>query len=348
MDAKQLKSKLSVDDILLIMSSLGAEPYQQNDKQIIFNSICHMSESHKLYYFTATQSFYCFSRCNCAYDIFSLIQKVKNIDFISSINYVCTTLHIDNQQSYVLHHIDDWQSMKRFLPNSNYVEPLKIYDKNVLKLFKPQYHQSWIEDGISITAMQKFDIGWYARRKQITIPVYNDCGELVGIHARNTDQYLVDNGLKYQPVKTLCGDEYKFNTSQVIYGLYQNKQNIIDAQEAILCEAPKSVLQAEDILDSNIALGMFGWNFQSRRRDMLLDLGIKKINIALDKQYESRNSEDFNIWVKQVKKIIKLFKPYCDVYIIWDKSNLLQYKDSPFDKGRVTWEKLYNNKTKEG
>ena len=75
--------------------------------------------------------------------------------------------------------------------------------------------------------MSRFNIGWYSRNAQITIPVFNTNGDLIGIHARNTRKTLVDKGLKYQPLKTLnC--EYKFPTGQAIYGLYEQQDNIQD------------------------------------------------------------------------------------------------------------------------
>lgn len=93
---------------------------------------------------------------------------------------------------------------KKFLPNyEQSKQELVVYDKSVLDLFKPLAHVSWIDDGISKQAMVKFNIGWYARNEQITLPVFDVNGDLVGIHARNTRRQLVDKGLKYQPLKTL-------------------------------------------------------------------------------------------------------------------------------------------------
>ena len=38
------------------------------------------------------------------------------------------------------------------------------------------------------------------------------------------------------------------------------------------------------------------------------------------------------------------FAPYCKVTIIWDRENLLNIKDSPFDKGKEIFERLYKER----
>lgn len=101
----------------------------------------------------------------------------------------------------------------------------------------------------------------------------------------------------------------------------------------------------QDILgNNNISCAMFGWNFNKARRDMLLDIGVKAVTIALDKQYRSQDDKEFNIYVNQVKKIARLFLPYCTVYVIYDRHGLLEYKDSPSDKGSEVWWRLWKDK----
>lgn len=43
-------------------------------------------------------------------------------------------------------------------------------------------------------------------------------------------------------------------------------------------------------------------------------------------------------------KIAEQFKGFCKVNVIYDRSNLLEYKDSPSDKGENIWNILYKNK----
>ena len=130
-----------------------------------------------------------------------------------------------------------------------------------------------------------------------------------------------------------------------VHIIYQNIKNIQNSKSVILFEAPKSVLQYESISDANNSLALFGWNCNKARRDMLVELGVNEVTIALDKQYPNTKSPEFDIYIKQVKKIINLFKPYCQVNVIWDKEDLLSYKDSPTDKGKEVFDILYEKRT---
>jgi hypothetical protein len=40
------------------------------------------------------------------------------------------------------------------------------------------------------------------------------------------------------------------------------------------------------------------------------------------------------------------YSKYCNFYLLYDTKNLLQEKDSPFDKGQEVFEELYKNKIK--
>ena len=351
-DFTAIKSHITPDHIISVMDSLGVPFVKQTNAQIIFYSICHHPddfEKHKpkLYYYIETASFYCFV-CGFTGDIFSLVKHIKGLSLADSVGYVCRICGLDIQQVSQACDIDQWQGMKKFLPNGdNNCADLPIYDKHILELFDYQHPvKNWIDDGISAQAMAKFGVGWYARNEQVAIPVFDMANNLVGIHARNTRPELVAKGLKYQPLKTL-NVEYRFPTGKVLYGAYQNQAAIQASRAAILFEAPKSVMQMQDILgDKNISLAMFGWNCGKARRDILLDLGVNSIYIALDKQYQAINSQEFGIYKAQVDKIIQLFKPYCHVGVIWDRQDILGYKDSPSDRGADAWWKLWQDMTK--
>ena len=348
-DIQTLKEQIDENKIIQLMDSFGVEVAQQNEKCLIFYSVCHHPNDFnehkpKLYYYIDTRSFYCFV-CGFSGDIFELIKQIRQCNLRDCIDYIVSICgiqikEIDKNNKQV--QIDEWQCIKKYLPNESFEETIPTYDKSVLNLFSKLYTQSWINDGISIQAMQKFQIGWYGKNRQITIPVFNVDGNLVGIHGRNTNQYLVSKGLKYQPVKTLS-EEYKFPTGKILYGLYENQKNIADTKEVVLVEAPKSVLQAETILPINNCVALFGWNCQKYRRDLLLKYNINHVIIGIDKQFEQIGTDEYLTYVKQVKKIIKLFRAYCKVSVLFDANNILSYKDSPFDKGKQAYELLKQN-----
>ena len=74
-------------------------------------------------------------------------------------------------------------------------------------------------------------------------------------------------------------------------------------------------------------------------------LGVREVIIALDKQYEVVDSEECKKWAKHIKeKIIDKLSPYVIVTVLWDTSGLLDYKDSPTDKGKETLLQLMDSK----
>ena len=112
-----------------------------------------------------------------------------------------------------------------------------------------------------------------------------------------------------------------------------------------LFEAPKSVLQCESILRNNTAVAMFGMNLHKQQIVLLLELGVTKFNICLDKQYESMyNNDEFDRYKKIINDFITKLSPYGEVNVVYDTEGLLDYKDSPSDKGKDVFVKLYKQR----
>ncbi len=355
-DAVDLKESLTSNDIIKIIYDLvGAEPVHEDDKQIIFPSFdIHIDfEQHKkkLYYYKETHSFYCYTASE-SYDIYSLIDTAMGLrgeewDFIRCLRYVCAICGISNDVVYQKRRENryNWKSdLMKYINKSNLIEN-KTYDKNLLNVLDDIYYQGWIDEGITIDAMEKFGIKWYSRTQQIVIPIYNEFGALVGTHCRNLNPVMVESGHKYDILRLLDGTELKFNTRAVLYGLNVNKENIKHRHEVFLFEAPKSVLQCENILRNNTAVAMFGMNLHKQQIGLLLDLGVTKFNICLDRQYESTyDSDEFKRYEKIVNDFITKLTPYGEVNVIYDTEGLLDYKDSPTDKGKDVFMKLYSGR----
>ena len=82
MDEKEqlenIKNSLTIDQIEDLLSSLGGEPYRQNNI-IISRTICHCGESHKLFYYDNTKLFRCYTECSEIFDVFQLMIKIHEI-----------------------------------------------------------------------------------------------------------------------------------------------------------------------------------------------------------------------------------------------------------------------------
>lgn len=109
-----------------------------------------------------------------------------------------------------------------------------MYDDKILNFFDDIYHQTWIDDNITIATMQKYEIKWYNLQQEIIIPVRNVCGDLVGIRSRTLKS---DASCKYRPTQMLDGTMYKFPSKALLYGEYQNQYNIQRHKKVVLAEA---------------------------------------------------------------------------------------------------------------
>ena len=126
-----------------------------------------------------------------------------------------------------------------------------------------------------------------------------------------------------------------------------SKDNIKKYKKCIVFESEKSVLKYESLYpDRNISVSICGSSFSNQQKKMLLNLGVEEIVLALDRQYENEDSEEGRDWRNKIIKNLKGLKDYCQCSFTWDtdQDRLLDYKDSPIDKGRKVFETLLRNR----
>lgn len=352
-----LYERMTLDDYEIIMRRLGAN--KRGDR---YNTICHNINGggYNLAFNKDTRSFCCFSECSCSYSLLSLIKKRRELlgepcSTYQSLKWLCNELGIEfnfkEEVKQVNTNIYKWQnSLLKYTKNySNATN--QIYDKAILNYLTPCYYEPWLKEGITKESLDKFDIRWYNRLQQVVIPVYDDEGNLVGTHDRNTNPELIDYA-KYDHLRMLDGTEYKFQMGLVLYGLNMNKADIERTRAAILFEAPKSVIHIDGFYDYNISVAMFGMNLQKAKLKLLLKYGVNKFIIALDRQYENvmidgKYTKEFLKYREKVDRIIDMIRPYAqEIGVVWDndEDRFLGYKDSPVDQGKEVWEKLFERR----
>ena len=111
-------------------------------------------------------------------------------------------------------------------------------------------------------------------------------------------------------------------------------------------EAEKSVFQTDTMFgEDNFTVALCGSNLTDYQKGMILMLGVREVIVALDKQYETIDSDECKKWAKHIKdKIIDKLSPFVTVSVLWDTNDLLEYKDSPTDRGKETLLQLMENK----
>ena len=345
-----LYERLTIQDYHNIMRKLGAS---YNGSR--FNTICHNVDGGKynLAFNEDDKYFTCFSECGCSYSLLSLVKKRRELigepcSTYRSMKWICEQCGIDfnfkEEVKEVKNNIYNWQNILRYTKDHKKQEN-KIYSNSILSELEDCIYLPWIKEGITEEIQEKYQIKWYNRTQQVVIPVRNIHGDLIGCHCRNTNPDLINEGMKYIPLRMLNGDEYKFQMGLELFGLNYNKINIEKAKQVILLESPKSVMQFDNFSMPNICVGMFGMGFSLQKLKLLLNLGVDKFVIALDKQYEKIGNTEYKAWEKKVNKIIDIVRPYAnEISVIWDKDKLLNYKDSPTDKGEDVFMQLWKER----
>ena len=372
MDVKDLLKAMTKEHVIAVMERVYNASYVYGkDGIIIFESVCHNSDSKKLYYYHEPRTnqaddigrhFYCFV-CGCKGNIIDILEELSGFEFSKSISIIeevtgiklqrgsrkVRGLQLGGRENTDLSFLSIHTRKKNEYKTVN-----KTYDSSILDCFSLEYPLDWQKEGIDGYTAEKFDFRFNHNTNQAIIPVRDLQGDLVGIRVRNFDEKAVERGYKYMPL-SFRGEMYRFPTSSVLYGVYENQAEIRKSGKVFLFEGEKSTAMVDSFYcGHNLALAVYGSNLSTHHRDLLLKLGVKEVTLCFDKEYceewyddEYKGTKEqilmFN-YFKKLKKICKMLSSYFVINIVIDWENDLELKDSPVDKGRSTFEKLLASK----
>ncbi|WP_353856823.1 hypothetical protein [Bacillus sp. Bos-x628] len=277
-------------------------------------------------------------------DLYGLIGKIKGLTFFESFKFICKRFGLSYRSSNFTSDKVDMSFFEKFKPKDITAE-INQLDKKILNSYYDFYHKSWIEDNISPKTMKKFNIKYSVIDNQIIIPHYDLKGNLIGIRARNLNQELVNSGKKYMPV-FYKNRFLKHPTGSCLYGLNFNLKQIKDYGAIILCESEKSVMQIDTMFpDMSIAVSLSGSTLTDTQIELLNNLGIEQVIIALDKEFSEVGSIEEKYYIEKINSVfINKLGSRFETSVMWDVEGLLDLKDSPSDKGAEIFMKLFNNR----
>ena len=346
-DYKGIIEELDTQKVINLMETLGVDNYIEKPGYVIFPTICHNEDadeaSMKLYYYENNHLFVCYTECGNM-SIFKFLKHYYESHGISYDWY---------QDIYkVILDCSNYRKPDGFAPKryqrvrDMYTAPERIelptYPNGIIDVFTKFYPPEWLNDGITKTSMEKFNIRYSVPQNKIIIPHYNPKGELVGIRGRALNEWEVENVGKYMPVQ-IEGKWYSHPLSLNLYGLNWTKDNIKRTGTCFLGEAEKSVLQMEGWDFANCSAAVCGSQFNKHALKLLMQTAHpREVVICFDKE-ELPGSEDYfnKLW-----QIGKKYQNYCDFSFIYDRENLLDMKDSPTDKGSEVFWKLYRKRVR--
>lgn len=331
-------------DIDKIISYFGLE-FEEEGSFYILPTYCHNHDgagSKKLYiYFNEDGSifFKCYTNCGTM-SLEQFVEKYKKCSYSEAKRLIDEILDRSS--------VDGFNNLykEEALENPFTAKKKKTYKINeavedsILNSFYAISYGGWVEENISHRTQRKFNIRFDIERNCVIIPQSNEDGQLVGIRRRALNESDIDRDGKYKPIFA-NGRWYNADTSTMMYGLFENKKNIMRSKKAIVFEAEKSVMQLDTFYDGESpAVALYGSNMSDYQAELLRQLGIEEIIVALDKEYQDKRS--YQTYLKVLVKKFKKFQPFFTVSFILDdfNSSLLDYKDSPSDHGKETFEKL--------
>lgn len=346
---------ITLNDVKTFLESLGVDQIVVNEEKqyLICPTICHnpLTEeaSMKLYWYQDHKIFRCYTECNETMSIFKLYQKFININENRRIGE-------DEAEDYVkhcLHHIvysaprrtDNFTLDIEKYKYTNNIPVLPEYSPEILSYFTHYYHPLWLKEGITKDAMDKFKIGFLLSQNKIIIPHFDINGRLVGIRARALEKNDIEEFGKYRPLQigqTLYTHPLQFN----LYGIYEHQDGIRKRRCAIIAEGEKSSLLDEVYYEQySNTVACCGSTFNKYHVSMLTDiLGVNEIVVAFDKEYTDCYDEKAQKYRQKLEAMCRKYKNQATMSYIWDYDNLLDEKDSPFDKGKEVFDKLFKER----
>ena len=361
-DKHEIRNQLTIDNIYQLLEEWGGEPTYES-WGLLSSTICHNQPgegSRKLYYYSNTGLFQCWTGCG-SFDIFQLLIKIARIqwgreyDLNDAVRYIAVKFGLAGniEDDIGKETLDDWRFFNTYdciqeLEVKDFHVELKEYNDSILSKFLYNVKiLPWLRDGISQEIMQESKIGFYPGGGQITIPHYNVDGKFIGLRGRALAADDVALYGKYRPIY-VNRQLYNHPLGMNLYNLNNSKNNISIIKKAIIFESEKSTLQYRTMFgdESDITVACCGSNISAYQIQLLLDVGAKEIVLALDRQFQAINDDEFKHLTSNLTKINNKYKNYVDISIIFDKNMITPYKASPTDCGKDIFMKLWRERIK--
>lgn len=213
--------------------------------------------------------------------------------------------------------------------NIEFLEKRNPLDEFALEKFDKEYPQEWLDEGILPETMDLFNIRVDKAANRIIYPIYDADLHLIGFKGRT----------RYPNFKELQIPKYinytKIGRQDFFCGVKEQLPLPIN-QPLIIFEGIKSVMKAYQW--GYFALAAETSVINDYQVELLLHYFFSDVTIAFDTDVD----------ICQIEKSVRILKQFTNVFVIQDRRNpknkLLDFKDSPVDKGREVFEILFNER----
>ena len=359
-DKLEVKKSLSLDNIFELLTEWGGDP-EYTEFGLLSATICHNEPgegSRKLYYYTNSSLFQCYTGCG-SFDIFELAIKVFQIqndiemDLNDAVRYIAVKFGITSMSGpeEEVYKTEDWKILKTYdriqeIELKDYHVELKEYNKDILSNMNYDIELTpWLNEDITQEVLDKAKIGYFPGGDQITIPHFDSKNRFIGLRGRTMCAEEAETFGKYRPIK--CNQQlYNHPLGMNLYGYNWNKNTIKIMRKAIIFESEKSVLKYASYFgwDNNISTACCGSHISNYQIQLLLDLNVDEIIIAMDRQFKEIGDDEWKHLTDNLTKIFNRYKNYTTISFIFDKEMITGYKSSPIDEGKEKFLKLFKER----
>ena len=357
----EIKDSLSIENIFELLVDFGGEPEYSNFG-ILSSTICHNPPgegSRKLYFYSNSNLFRCYTDCDGYFDIFELVIKIakiqwdKDFNLNDSIKWIAKRFNISGEiiEEDEYKTLEDWKIFNNYdriqqveTKNKNII--LKEYNPIILTRFNYDIKiQPWLDEGISQEALNKSIIGFYPGGDQITIPHFDENNRLIGVRGRTLCAEEAEIYGKYRPLR-VNQILYTHPLGMNLYGLNWSKNNISLIKKAIIFESEKSVLLYGSYFgwNNNISVACCCSSISTYQIQLLIEAGAKEIIIAFDRQFQEINDKEFQRLKRKLLQIGSKYKSYVNISFMFDKNMITNYKSSPIDHGPEKFLQLFKER----
>ncbi len=360
-DKLKIREALTDENVYDLLQEWGGDP-SYDTYGFVSTTICHNPPgegSRKLYYYTNTGLFRCYTGCDSYFDIFELVAKVakiqwdKDFDLNDAVRWIAQKFGFsgDHEDRPEDEDLDDW----KYLANYERIQDislkdnsvlLKVYENDILERFNYKVKISpWLREGITQAALDQARIGFYPGADQITIPHYDKDGRFVGLRGRTVCEEEGERYGKYRPMR-VNGIQYNHPLGMNLYNFNNSKDNIKLMKKAIIFEGEKSTLLYQSYfgLQNDISVACCGSSVSAHQMQLLLDAGAEEIIIAFDRQFQEIGDTEFKHLKKNLLKLRDKYKTYATISFIFDKNKTTGYKSSPIDEGPEKFLNLFKER----
>lgn len=277
-----------------------------------------------------TNSFYDFSS-GIGGNVFTFVKYYNNCTPKEAVEILSQYAGFDGEMKAPRKKLTATVICKRFKPQITHKKSstISVYPENCMEKYEKQDDKLavWESEGISRASLDRFQVYYDSFSDRLVYPIRNFEGKIVNIGGRTLDPLWKEKKLRKYTYFSGWGE------MNVIYGLFENLDEILKKREIIIFEGCKSVLIADTWGIRNCG-ALLTSHLNPQQLKVLVRLGVRAV-FALDKDVRIR--DDHNI---------SKLKQYVNVDYLWDKRDLLDDKDSPVDKGLEVFQELYGQRLK--